>query len=253
MNYKKYRSFPKIDLKDRQWPDKVIKKAPLWCSVDLRDGNQALPVPMSVEEKLEYFNMLVELGFKEIEVGFPSASQTEFQLMRELVRQKLVPDGVFVQVLTQSRKHLLEKTFESLEGLNSAIVHLYNSTSTLQRKVVFGMEKSEIINIAVQGAEFINEFEKKSTVKRLIKEYSPESFTGTELEFAKEISEAVVDIWKPTPENKMILNLPATVEMSTANIYADQIEWMSRNLKKRNSVLISIHAHNDRGTSVAAS
>lgn len=253
MNYKKYKPFPKIKMENREWPDKVITKAPIWCSVDLRDGNQALAIPMGVHEKLEFFNLLLEIGFKEIEVGFPSASETEYRFMRTLVEKNMIPDDVKIQVLTQSRKHLIEKTFEALEGVKTAIVHLYNSTSTLQRKVVFKTDKKGVIEIAKEGASLIQELEKKVKGTKIIKEYSPESFTGTELDFAVEVCEAVMDIWKPTPENKMIINLPATVEMSTPNIYADQVEWFIKHLKNRESVIISIHAHNDRGTSVAAS
>ncbi|MCX7820466.1 MAG: 2-isopropylmalate synthase [Brevinematales bacterium] len=253
MNYKKYKPFPKIQMENREWPDKVITKAPIWCSVDLRDGNQALAVPMGVHEKMEFFNLLLEIGFKEIEVGFPSASETEYRFMRTLVEKNLIPDDVKIQVLTQSRKHLIEKTFESLEGVKTAIVHLYNSTSTLQRKVVFKTDKRGVIEIAQEGASLIKELESKLKGTKIIKEYSPESFTGTELDFAVEVCEAVMDIWKPTTENKMIINLPATVEMAMPNIYADQIEWFIKHLKNRESVIISIHAHNDRGTSVAAS
>ncbi|MGC8764881.1 MAG: 2-isopropylmalate synthase [Brevinematia bacterium] len=254
MNYKKYKPFPKVEMEKREWPDKVITKAPIWCSVDLRDGNQALPIPMNVPEKLEFFKLLVDIGFKEIEVGFPSASETEYRFMRTLIEKNLIPDDVTVQVLTQSRKHLIERTFESLQGVKSAIVHLYNSTSTLQRKVVFRTDKKGAIDIALEGANLIEELSKKFDKRsKIIKQYSPESFTGTELDFAVEICEAVMDVWKPTPENKMIINLPATVEMSTPNIYADQIEWFIKHIKNRDSVIISVHAHNDRGTSVAAS
>lgn len=257
MNYKKYKPFPKVDIKDRKWPDRVITEAPIWCSVDLRDGNQALPIPMNVPEKLEFFNLLTRIGFKEIEVGFPSASETEYRFTRKLIEENLIPEDVTIQVLTQSRKHLIEKTFESLQGVKKAIVHLYNSTSTLQRKVVFKTDMKGVIDIAVSGATLIQElaekFERDNPGSKIIKQYSPESFTGTELDFAVEVCEAVMDVWKPTPENKMIINLPATVEMSTPNIYADQIEWFIKHIKNRNSVIISVHTHNDRGTSVAAS
>jgi 2-isopropylmalate synthase len=253
MNYKKYKPFPKVEIENREWPDKTITKAPIWCSVDLRDGNQALPIPMTVPEKLEFFNMLVKIGFKEIEVGFPSASETEYRFMRKLIDENLIPDDVTIQVLTQSRKHLIERTFESLQGVKRAIVHLYNSTSTLQRKVVFKTDKKGVINIAVEGATLIQELaEKFDKNAKIIKQYSPESFTGTELDFAVEVCEAVMDVWKPTPENKIIINLPATVEMSTPNIYADQVEWFIKHIKNRDSVIISVHAHNDRGTAVAA-
>ncbi len=253
MNYKKYKPFPPVKMEKREWPDKVITKAPIWCSVDLRDGNQALPIPMGVSEKLEFFNLLVKIGFKEIEIGFPSASETEYRFIRTLVEKNLIPEDVKIQVLTQSRKHLIEKTFESLHGVKTAIVHLYNSTSTLQRKVVFNRDKKGIIEIAKEGATLIKELENSVKGTKIIKQYSPESFTGTELDFAVEICEEVMDIWKPTPQDKIIINLPATVEMSTPNIYADQVEWFIKHLKNRDSVIISVHAHNDRGTSVAAS
>ncbi|HCL57103.1 MAG TPA: 2-isopropylmalate synthase [Spirochaetia bacterium] len=253
MSFRKYKPYQPVNLPDRIWPSKIITKAPIWCSVDLRDGNQALPIPMSVDEKIEFFKLLLDVGFKEIEVGFPSASATEYQFLRKIIEENKVPDGVSLQVLTQSREHLIRKTFESLKGAKKAVIHLYNSTSTLQRKVVFNKDKKEIIEIAETGAKLIKELSREYPDTDFTFEYSPESFTGTELDFALEISEKVIDIWQPTPDKKMILNLPATVEMSTPNIYADQIEWMSRNLSKRDSILISIHTHNDRGTSVAAS
>lgn len=251
LNYNRYKRVPVLQLEDRQWPDKEIKKAPIWCSVDLRDGNQALIEPMIVEEKIEFFNLLVKLGFKEIEVGFPSASQIEFDFIRRLVDQNLIPDDVYIQVLVQCRKHLIERTFEALQGVKKAIVHIYNSTSTLQRDVVFNMDKDEIKQIAVDGASLVKEYAKDFDGEILL-EYSPESFTGTEVEYALEVCHAVADVWKPTLENKIIFNLPATVEMNTPNVYADQIEWMHRNFKNRESIILSIHPHNDRGTGIAA-
>lgn len=252
MSYGKYKKYPTIKLENREWPDKEIEKAPIWCSVDLRDGNQALQIPMNVEEKLKMFKLLVDLGFKEIEIGFPSASNTEYQFLRTLIEENLIPDDVKVQVLTQARAHLIEKTFEALKGAKNAIVHLYNSTSTLQRRVVFGMSKEDIIGIAIEGAKLLNEYAAKAPETKFSFEYSPESFTGTELDYALEICEAVLDVWKPTKENKAIINLPATVEMSTPNIYADQIEWFCKNISNRETVTISLHAHNDRGTATAA-
>jgi 2-isopropylmalate synthase len=249
----KYRAYAPVSLKDRTWPDKAITQAPVWCSVDLRDGNQALIEPMGHDRKIRLFNTLVNMGFKEIEVGFPSASQTDFDFVRFLIENKKIPDDVTIQVLTQSREELIRRTFESLKGAKSAIVHLYNSTSELQRRVVFKLDKQGIIDIAVKGAKLIMALEKEYGLEAVTRhEYSPESFTGTEMEFAKEICEAVIDVYQPTPAKKLILNLPATVEMSTPNIYADQIEWFCRNVKKRDSVLISLHPHNDRGAAVAA-
>ncbi len=252
LNYKRYQRVPVVDCPERQWPDKQIEKAPVWCSVDLRDGNQALIEPMVVEEKIEFFNTLVKMGFKEIEVGFPSASQIEYDFLRQLVDRKLIPDDVVVQVLVQCREHLLKRTFEALDGIKTAIVHIYNSTSTLQRDVVFGMGREEIKQIAVDGAKLVKEYT-KDFPGRIILEYSPESFTGTELDFALDICTAVQDVWEPTPDNKMIINLPATVEMNTPNVYADQIEWMNTHFKNRESIVLSVHPHNDRGTGVAAS
>ncbi len=250
LNYKRYQRNPIIDLPDRQWPCRQIQKAPVWCSVDLRDGNQALIEPMVVEEKVEFFQLLVKLGFKEIEVGFPSASQIEFDFLRQLVDRKLIPDDVTVQVLVQCREHLLKRTFESLEGVKRAIVHIYNSTSTLQRDVVFHMSREEIKQIAVEGAKLVKEYA-KDFPGEIILEYSPESFSGTEVDYALEVCTAVQDIWEPTPEKKIIFNLPATVEMNTPNVYADQIEWMNRHFKDRDSIILSVHPHNDRGTGVA--
>ncbi|MGB3221919.1 MAG: 2-isopropylmalate synthase [Desulforhopalus sp.] len=249
---KKYRPYPLIDFPDRTWPGKRIEKAPTWCSVDLRDGNQALIQPMSLEKKLEMFALLTQLGFKEIEVGFPSASQVEFDFTRLLIEKNLIPEGVLIQVLTPARGHLIQKTFESLKGAKEAVVHLYNSTSTLQRKTVFKMSRKEIVDLAIQGATLLKEEEKKYPETIFRYEYSPESFTGTELNFALEVCEAVMDILQPTPENKLIINLPATVELSTPNIYADQIEWFCRNMSDRDSAIISLHAHNDRGCAIAA-
>lgn len=252
MAHKKYRPFQPIVMPDRTWPSKTITKAPKWCSVDLRDGNQSLIVPMSIEEKMDMFRLLISTGFKEIEVGFPSASQVEFDFLRKLIDERVIPDDVTVQVLTQAREHLIKKTFDALKGSKSAVVHMYNSTSTLQRKVVFRMDRDEIISLAVKGAECIRHEAEKIEGTEIIYEYSPESFTGTELDLALEICEAVMDVYQPSPENKMIINLPSTVEMATPNVYADQIEWFCRHVKNRDSVIISAHAHNDRGTAVAA-
>lgn len=251
LNYKKYKRVPVVDYKEREWPNKEIQKAPTWCSVDLRDGNQSLIEPMVVEEKIEFFNLLVKLGFKEIEIGFPSASQIEYDFLRQLVDRKLIPDDVVVQVLVQCREHLIERTFESLAGIKHAIVHIYNSTSTLQRNVVFGMEKEEIKQIAIEGTKLVKKYAKEFEGKITL-EYSPESFTGTELDYALEVCEAVINEWKPDEDNKVIINLPATVEMTTPNVYADQIEWMHKNFSQRENVILSIHPHNDRGTGVAA-
>ncbi|OOM14267.1 2-isopropylmalate synthase [Clostridium saccharobutylicum] len=250
LNYRKYKKFETIKLKDRTWPDKEIEKAPIWCSVDLRDGNQSLINPMTVEEKIEFFNLLVKLGFKEIEVGFPSASQIEYDFLRKLVDENLIPDDVIVQVLTQARPHLIKKTFESLKNVKKAIVHIYNSTSVLQRDVVFNMTKEEIKEIAIEGTKLVKEYAEKFDGEILL-EYSPESFTGTEVEYALEICDAVLDTWEANKDNKVIVNLPATVEMDTPNVFADQIEWMCRNFKDRERVILSVHPHNDRGTGVA--
>ncbi|HET7624626.1 MAG TPA: 2-isopropylmalate synthase, partial [Verrucomicrobiae bacterium] len=241
-----------VNLPGRQWPDRVLTSAPRWCSVDLRDGNQALAVPMNVSQKLELFQTLVKIGFKEIEVGFPSASNTEFTFNRRLIEENRAPHDVWLQVLVQAREDLIERTVESLVGAKKAIIHLYNSTSPAQRRVVFGKSKKEIIEIAVRGAQWIRERLPKLRGTEVMLQYSPESFSMTEVEFAREISEAVMDIWQPTPERKMILNLPDTVEVAMPNIYADQIEWMCRNVKNRESLIISLHTHNDRSTGVAA-
>lgn len=248
----KYRSYPSIDLPNRTWPNKVISEAPSWCSVDLRDGNQALIQPMSLAKKLEMFELLLDIGFKEIEVGFPSASQVEFEFTRKLIEDNLIPDGVFIQVLTQAREHLITKTFESIKGAREVIVHLYNSTSTLQRDVVFHMNRQEIIDLAVNGARLVIEEAKKYPETTFRYQYSPESFTGTEVDFALEVCEAVMDVWQPSREAPVIINLPATVEMSTPNIYADQIEWFCSHMKSRDTAVISLHTHNDRGCAVAA-
>ena len=253
MSYKNYKPYGSINLKNRKWPNKLIEKAPIWCSVDLRDGNQSLPIPMNVDEKVKLFKLLVDIGFKEIEVGFPSASNTEYQFLRKLIEENLIPNDVTVQVLTQSREHLIKKTFECLKGAKKAIVHLYNSTSVLQRKVVFNKSKQEIIDIAVTGATLMMQFKDNYPETNFSFEYSPESFTGTELDYSLQICEAILDIWKPTPVKKAILNLPSTVEMATPNIYADQIEWFCKNIKNRENIIISLHTHNDRGTSTAAS
>ena len=251
LNYKRYRKNPVIDYPERKWPNKEIEKAPIWCSVDLRDGNQALIDPMIVSEKIEFFNYLIKLGFKEIEIGFPAASQIEFDFLRQLIDRKMIPDDVVVQVLTQCREELVERTFESIQGCKQAIVHIYKSTSTLQRDVVFNMNREQIINIAVEGTKMVKKHAENFPGK-IILEYSPESFTGTELDFALEICTAVQDEWGPTKENPMIINLPSTVEMNTPNVYADQIEWMNTHFKNRESIILSVHPHNDRGTGVAS-
>ncbi len=247
----KYQKFKKIDLPDRKWPDREITEAPVWCSVDLRDGNQALINPMDIEKKVRFFNLLVQMGFKEIEIGFPSASDTEFAFCRYLIEEGLIPDDVTISILTQAREHLIARSAEALEGAKSVIVHLYNSTSTMQREIVFGKSRQEIIDIALQGVAWVKRYFQNFD-GRVRLEYSPESFTQTELDFAAEICNAVVDAWDPAAEEKVIINLPSTVESATPNIYADQIEWMCRHLKRREQILVSLHAHNDRGTAVAA-
>ncbi|HOO28476.1 MAG TPA: 2-isopropylmalate synthase, partial [Lachnospiraceae bacterium] len=239
LNYKRYQKNPVIEYREREWPNKEITKAPVWCSVDLRDGNQALIDPMIVDEKLEMFELLLKLGFKEIEIGFPAASQIEFDFLRQLVDRKMIPDDVWVQVLTQCREPLIDRTFESIQGIKNVIVHIYNSTSTLQRDVVFGMSKEEIIQIAVDGTRMVKERAAKFPGNILL-EYSPESFTGTEVEFALDICTAVQKEWGATKENPIILNLPATVELNTPNVYADQIEWMNRHFTNRESIILSI-------------
>jgi len=248
----KYRPFAPIALADRTWPSQVITKPPIWCSVDLRDGNQALIEPMDAERKLRMFRQLVKMGYKEIEIGFPAASQTDFDFVRLLIEQDMIPDDVNVQVLTQAREALIERSFEALKGAKRAIMHLYNSTSTTQRRVVFGLDREGIKEIAVDAAKIVRDCAAKQPETDWTFQYSPESFTGTELDFAKDICDAVLDVWQPTPERKAIVNLPATVEMATPNVYADQIEWMHRNLARRDSIVLSLHPHNDRGCGVAA-
>ena len=252
MPFERYTPFAQIDLPDRTWPTKVITQAPRWCAVDLRDGNQALIDPMTPDRKKRMFELLVQMGYKEIEVGFPSASQTDFDFVRMLIDENLIPDDVVIQVLTQAREHLIERTFEAIEGAPQAIVHLYNSTSTLQRRVVFDLDKEGIKEIAVHGAELCLKYAEQIEGTEVYFEYSPESFTGTELDYAIEVVNAVNDVWKPTPDRKVIVNLPATVEMATPNVYADSIEYMGRKLNYRDSIVISLHPHNDRGTGVAA-
>jgi len=250
---KKYKPFQPIPLQNRQWPNQVIQTAPTWCSVDLRDGNQALIEPMGHERKKRMFKLLCDLGFKQIEVGFPAASQTDFDFVRWLIEEKKIPSDVTIQVLTQARDHIIERTFESLDGIPQAIVHFYNSTSTLQRKVVFNQDKEGVKKIAIDGASLVKKLATQKSQTKWMFEYSPESFTGTELEFAADVCDSVVQILKDASEEKIIINLPATVEMATANIYGDQIEWMNNNLKERENISLSLHPHNDRGTAVAAS
>ena len=253
MNHHKYTPYPLVDLKDRTWPDKVITEAPIWCSVDLRDGNQALVEPMDSASKMKMFKTLVGMGFTEIEVGFPSASDTDFNFLRELIDGGHVPENVTIQVLTQAREQLIDRTIDALQGAPSAILHLYNSTSTLQRRVVFKQDRDGVRQIAVDGAKMVaDRISKLGTSTDLRLQYSPESFTGTELDYALDVCESVMDVWQPTPDNKTIINLPATVEMSSPNIYADQIEWMHRNFSRRDALVLSLHTHNDRGCGVAA-
>jgi 2-isopropylmalate synthase len=252
MKFQRYQEFTPIDLKDRSWPNKKITKAPRWCAVDLRDGNQALIDPMTPARKRKMFELLVKMGYKEIEVGFPAASQNDFDFVRQLIKDDVIPDDVVIQVLTQAREHLIERTYESLEGVNNAIVHVYNSTSTLQRRVVFGLDKNGIKDIAVQGAQLVAKYAEQMGKSEIFFEYSPESFTGTELEYAAEVCNAVNDVWQPTKDRPSVINLPATVEMASPNVYADSIEWMNRNLARREGVILSLHPHNDRGTAVAA-
>lgn len=251
LNYQRYKRVPVVNFPERTWPYKQIEKAPVWCSVDLRDGNQALVEPMVVEEKIEFFNLLLKLGFKEIEIGFPAASQIEYDFLRQLVERHMIPDDVRVQVLVQCREHLIKRTFEAIQGIKNVVMHIYNSTSTLQRDVVFHKSKEEITQIAVDGTNMVKKYAKKFD-GNLVLEYSPESFTGTELEYALEICTAVQETWGATPENPIIINLPSTVEMTTPNVYADQIEWMNTHFKNRDSIILSVHPHNDRGTGVAA-
>ena len=251
MKYERYQKNPVVNYPEREWPGKEITKAPVWCSVDLRDGNQALIDPMQVDEKIEMFQFLVKLGFREIEIGFPAASQIEYDFLRQLIERRLIPDDVVVQVLTQCREELIDRTFEAIEGCKQAVVHIYNSTSTLQRDVVFHMDKEHITEIAVNGTRMVKE-RAANFPGRIILEYSPESFTGTELEYALEICNAVIREWQPSTDAPMIINLPSTVEMNTPNVYADQIEWMARHLDNRESIVLSVHPHNDRGTGVAS-
>lgn len=250
LNYKRYKRNPVLNYPEREWPDKEIMKAPIWCSVDLRDGNQALIEPMNVDEKMEMFNLLLKLGFKEIEIGFPAASQIEYDFLRKLVKENRIPDDVKVQVLTQCREELIDKTFEAIEGIKNVVVHIYNSTSTLQRDVVFHKSREEIIKIAKAGTRMVKE-RMKNFDGNVQLEYSPESFTGTEMDFALEICTAVQEEWDHANDNPIIFNLPATVEMNTPNVYADQIEWMSKHFKERENIILSVHPHNDRGTGVA--
>lgn len=251
-NYQKYKPFPILDMPNRKWPSRRITKAPEWCSVDLRDGNQALEVPMTFQQKLDFFEYLVKIGFKEIEIGFPAASDTEYNFCRALIEKNMIPEDVTIQVLTQSREHIIRKTFEALKGAPNAIVHLYNSTSTLQRDVVFNMNKEQVKQLAVDGAVMIADLAKEYGAEHYYFEYSPESFSGTEMDYAVEVCNAVLDVWKPTPEKKVIINLPNTVEMATPNVHADQIEYVCDHIQYRDSVRISLHAHNDRGCAVAA-
>ncbi|WP_439135629.1 2-isopropylmalate synthase [Pseudomaricurvus sp.] len=251
-NHKKYRPFAPVQKTDRRWPNQVIETAPAWCSVDLRDGNQALMEPMTPNQKLEIFKLLVDVGFKEIEVGFPAASQPDFDFVRQLIEEQLIPDDVTIQVLTQAREPLIARSFEALKGARNAIVHLYNSTSTVQREQVFKLSRKEIKNIAVQGAQWVRDFAEQQPDTNWQFQYSPESFTGTEIDYAVEVCDAVTEVWQPTPDNKVIINLPATVEVSTPNVYADQIETVCDTIARRDSLIISLHTHNDRGCGVAA-
>ena len=252
-NVSKYQPFRPVSLPDRTWPDQTITVAPAWCSVDLRDGNQALIEPMTPQQKLDLWNLLLDVGFKEVEIGFPSASSLDYDFCRKLIDESLVPDDVTIQVLTQARPDLIEKTFAALKGARRAVVHVYNSTSTVQRDYVFGLDRAGIVEIATQGAQWVADEAAKHPNTEWIFEYSPESFTGTELDFAVEVVDAVTAVWSPTPQSPVIINLPATVEMSTPNVYADQIEWFCRYVKHRDSLIISVHTHNDRGCAVAAS
>ncbi|MEO6821112.1 MAG: 2-isopropylmalate synthase, partial [Candidatus Nanopelagicales bacterium] len=252
MAFARYSPFVPPALVDRTWPSQVITKAPRWCAVDLRDGNQALIDPMTPARKLRMFDLLVAMGYKEIEVGFPSASQTDFDFVRQLIETDRIPDDVVIQVLTQAREHLIERTYEAITGADQAIMHLYNSTSTLQRRVVFGLDRDGIKDIATHGAQLCLKYAENLHGTEVYYEYSPESYTGTELEYAVEVCDAVFDVWQPAADRKAIVNLPATVEMATPNVYADSIEWMHRNLSRRDALVLSLHPHNDRGTAVAA-
>ncbi|MCB1732244.1 MAG: 2-isopropylmalate synthase, partial [Halieaceae bacterium] len=251
-DHRKYPAFKPIPMPARRWPDRVIERAPRWCSVDLRDGNQALIEPMTTRQKSRMWDQLVKIGFKEIEVGFPSASSHDYDFVRDLIDNKRIPDDVTIQVLTQARPDLIEKTFQALKGARRAVVHVYNSTSTVQREQVFGLDRQGIIDIAVKGAQLVRDCAAQHPDTEWVFEYSPESFTGTELDFAVEVCDAVTAVWQPTPEQPVIINLPATVEMSTPNVYADQIEWFCDHVANRDSLLISLHTHNDRGCAVAA-
>ena len=252
-NIQKYRAFPTVDLPDRQWPSRAITEAPIWCSVDLRDGNQALPQPMSIEEKVEFFNVLCRVGFKQIEIGFPSAADTEFNFCRRLIEDDLIPEDVTIQLLVQTREHLIRRSFEAIKGAKRAIVHIYNSTSPLQRRITFGnASREDIKQLAIDGATLVKELAPTLPETEITLQYSPESFSDTELDFSLECCNAVIDIWQPTPENKMVINLPDTVQWTTPNVHADMIEWMGRHLNRRDSVNISLHTHNDRGTGTAA-
>ncbi|EAR07813.1 2-isopropylmalate synthase [Reinekea blandensis] len=251
-DHRKYKSYAPLALRDRTWPDKQLTKAPIWCSVDLRDGNQALIKPMTVEQKVRMFQLLVKLGFKQIEIGFPSAAQPEFEFARKLIEEDLIPDDVTIQVLTQAREHLIQKTYEALDGVKKAIVHVYNSTSTVQREQTFGMNKDEIARIAVQGAQWVQDYAAKYPQTEWTFQYSPESFTGTEVDYAIDVCNQVIETWNPQATKPVIINLPATVEMSTPNVFADQIEYMCRGLAQRDHVIVSLHTHNDRGCGVAA-
>ncbi|MBD1945288.1 2-isopropylmalate synthase, partial [Coleofasciculus sp. FACHB-712] len=248
----KYRSFAPINLPDRTWPSKTITHPPIWLSTDLRDGNQALIEPMHVERKLRLFKLLVEIGFQEIEVAFPSASQTDFDFVRRLIEQQLIPDNVTIQVLTPAREHLIRRSFEALQGAKRAIVHLYNATSPVFRRTVFNLDRAGTIEMATSAAQLMNELATAQPETDWYFQYSPETFTATELDFAKDICDAVLDVWQPTPQHKAIINLPATVEVATPNVFADQVEWMHRNLARRDSVILCVHPHNDRGCGVAA-
>lgn len=248
----RYHCVHPFDYPERTWPSRRVTQAPRWCAVDLRDGNQALVEPMGSERKMRLFELLVQMGYREIEVGFPAASQTDFDFVRQLINEHRIPDDVTIQVLVQARLPLIERTFEAIFGAKRAIIHLYNSTSTVQRRVVFGMSKDEVRALAVQGTRWVKDAARAQSQTEVIFQYSPESFTGTELDFALEVCNSVVDEWNPSPEQKLILNLPATVEVSSPNVYADQIEWMIRHLRRRSEVIVSVHAHNDRGCAVAA-
>ncbi len=250
--YRPFQDQITVELPDRTWPDKVITKAPRWCAVDLRDGNQALIDPMSPARKMKMFDLLVRMGYKEIEVGFPSASQTDFDFVRQLIVGNHIPDDVTIQVLTQAREHLIERTYESLVGAKQAIVHLYNSTSVLQRRVVFNQDQDGILDIALQGARLCKKYEETLVDTHITYEYSPESFTGTELDYAVRVCNAIAEVFEASADSQVIINLPATVEMATPNVYADSIEWMSRHLHPREGIILSLHPHNDRGTGVAA-